>query len=107
MIGVRVFDWQGQVCIQLSQEEPRSCFRINKVGVFAQPAQPGILSKRFFHDCGAVCKRAVREGTYRLGNLVRQLLEPAPHRPVLVPSERIAGDIGLFRIAESLERTCS
>lgn len=107
MIGVRDIDWQGQVCIQLSQEEPRSRFWINKVGVFSQPPQPGILSQRFFHDWRAVCKCAVREGAYRLGNLVSQLLEPAPHRTVIVPPQRIAGDIGLFRITESLERTRS
>ena len=50
---------QGQIGIEFTQEKPGTGLGVNQVGVFSQPAKPGVACQCLFKHRGTIDKCAV------------------------------------------------
>ncbi len=54
VVGGRLVDGQGQICVQLAEEEPGAGALVQQVGVLADPAQARIARQRLLQNRRAV-----------------------------------------------------
>ena len=85
---------QCQVGVQLAEKKPGSGLLVDQVGVFADPAEPGLLCQCLFQYRCTVGKGAIAELADVRGDPVRQLLQSPAQQLVVVATEGIAGQVG-------------
>ena len=93
---------QGEVGVELAEEEPRARPRVDEIGVLPDPAKARVAGEGPLENGGAVDECPVAEGTRVLPDAVREPLQPPPHEAVVVAPERVAGDVARRRIGERL-----
>ena len=97
VVGTRGVGVQGQIGVQLAEEEPGACGPVDEVGVLADPPEAGVAGERLLHDRGAVGEGTVAEGADLRLDMVGEALKTASDHLVVVAAERVARDIGEFR----------
>ena len=90
MIREWLIDRQGQVGVKLSEKEPRAGRAIEQVGVFADPAESGLLRNRLFHHRCGVDKSTIAERPGLLHDQVGEPLQASAQQLVIVAAERVA-----------------
>src|SRR6056297_2856710 len=107
VVAHRLVGFELDVGIDFAEKEPTPGMPIQQVGVLAYPAQPGLGRQRLLHHGCRVGEHAVAERADFGLDLLRQLLEPASQRLVIVAADRIARDAGLVRLSQKrFERRC-
>src|SRR6056297_13664 len=107
VVAHRLVGFELEVGIDFAEKEPTPGMPIQQVGVLAYPAQPGLGRQRLLHHGCRVGEHAVAERADFGLDLLRQLLEPASQRLVIVAADRIARDAGLVRLSQKrFERRC-
>ena len=91
---------QGQVGVELAEEEPGAGGPVDEVGVLADPSEPGVARERLLHDRGAVGEGAVAERAGLGLDVVGEALEAAADDLVVIAPERVPGHVAEGRIAE-------
>lgn len=91
---------QGEVGEQLAEKKEGAGLTVDDQGVFADPAEAGLLRHGFFqYRCG-VDKSAVTHGAAAGDNTVGQLLQALADHLVVVTTQRVAGNIGAAAVLQ-------
>jgi len=91
---------QRQVGVDLAEEKPRAGLAIQQQGVLADPAEPGVAGQRLFEHRRTVGEHAITMRRDGFRHPLGQLLQPAPHQLVIVAAQRVARDVGRFRVGQ-------
>ena len=86
---------QRQVGVYLAQEKPGAGVRVDQHGIFCDPAHTRALGNRPLQHRRTVDKGAILAATGHLPDPSRQRCEAFANQLVVVPRQRVAGDIGL------------
>jgi hypothetical protein len=96
---------QRQVDIEFAEKEPGARLAVDQVGVFADPAQAGLLRQGFLHHRGRVDEDAVAIGTDQRPDALASALQALAQQLVIIPAEGIAGDEGRGRAPPAAPRS--
>ena len=88
---------QWQVGINLTQEKPGACIRVDQHGVFGDPAHPRPFGNGPLQYRRTVHKGPVATATRHFLNAFGQVGQAFADKLVVIPPQRIARNIGLFR----------
>ena len=73
---------------------------MNQQGVFAAPTEARALGQLDFHHGRRVAKDAIPKWANGFADLIGQPLQTAPDHFVIIPSQRVTGDVSPFRCIE-------
>ena len=95
LLGRRI-DGQFQIDVKRSEKERGAALRMNEQGVFASPTEACALGQFDFHDGRGVAKDPIPKRTNCFADLIGEPLQTASDDFVIIPPERVTGDVGSF-----------
>lgn len=93
LAGLCRVDGQWNVDEQFGKEEVAAGLAVQQQGVFADPAEPGLLGDGFFQHRGTVDKGAKAKGANSLLDTLGQLLNTLADQLVIVAAQGVAGNV--------------